>query len=92
MIKFKKFYLKGTSPEDNKMSETRKGKAMTYEKGSFGKATFIAKKDWNHKITCYGRVIDFDNKCIQFVDNEDTEYIIDRNKFEFEIKPFKILT
>jgi len=62
---------------------------MNYEKGDFGKATFIAKKGWTAPTICYGRVIDFDSKCVEFVDNDDNEYIIPRSKFEFEKKEFK---
>lgn len=62
---------------------------MSYERGDFGKATFIAKKGWLHPTVCYGRIIDFDNKIVEFVDNDDNEYMIPRSKFEFIKEEFK---
>jgi len=61
------------------------------QKGEYGKATFIAKKGFHHETICYGRIIDFDSKCVEFVDNDDNEYIIQRSKFKFEPCEFKIL-
>ena len=62
-----------------------------YEIGQFGEATFICKKCWKHPITCHGRIMDIDNKVLLFIDNDENEYIISRDKFKFEKKEFKII-
>lgn len=63
-----------------------------YEVGDFGEAVFIAKKGWKAPTTCYGRIMAIEQKVILFIDNDNNEYIIPKNKFTFEKRDFQILT
>lgn len=63
-----------------------------YEVGDWGEATFVAKKGFKAPTTCHGRVMAIEKNIIQFIDNDDNEYLIPKNRFNFEKKEFKILT
>jgi hypothetical protein len=60
-----------------------------YKIGDFGKATFIAKKNWPHRTICYGRITAIESKVLEFTDNDDNKYIVFKNKFQFETEEFK---
>jgi hypothetical protein len=59
-----------------------------YQVNDFGKATFIAKKNWKYETECYGIITAIDAKCIEFTDNDGNVYIILKSKFKFEKAEF----
>ena len=61
-----------------------------YQINDFGKAVFIAKKNWKYPTECYGVITDMDKLCVQFTDNDGNVYIIRKSKFQFQKQEFKV--